>query len=136
MQINRDVEALLHRAVIAGLPRLDAQPAGLIGLVAQVDHALFAPVLYHGKFAVLGAAALSTFVGGLVMTGLGSSIDEGVIAFMLALTIGLLAYIVCGTVALKRGRTMRQRTLFLAFAVLAYAYIVSVALTRSSSPWV
>ena len=49
---------------------------------------------------------------------------------------GLLAYIVCGTVALKRGRTMRQRTLFLAFAVLAYAYIVSVALTRSSSPWV
>ena len=48
---------------------------------------------------------------------------------------GLLAYIVCGTIALKRGRTMRQRTLFLAFAVLAYAYIVSVALTRNPLVW-
>ena len=42
---------------------------------------------------VLGAAALSTFVGGIIMTILGSSIDEGLVAFMLALTIGLLAYI-------------------------------------------
>lgn len=42
---------------------------------------------------VLGAAALSTFVGGIIMTILGSGIDEGLVAFMLALTIGLLAYI-------------------------------------------
>ncbi len=42
---------------------------------------------------VLGAAALSTFVGGIIMTSLGSGIDEGLVAFMLALTIGLLAYI-------------------------------------------
>ena len=48
---------------------------------------------------------------------------------------GLLADFVWGTIALKRGRTMRQRTLFLAFAVLAYAYIVSVALTRNPLVW-
>lgn len=44
---------------------------------------------------------------------------------------GLLAYILCGMVALKRGRSMRQRRLFFVLALAAFAYIVSVALTRS-----
>ena len=44
---------------------------------------------------------------------------------------GLLAYIVCGTMALKRARTRDRRALFLVLALLAYAYIVGVALTRS-----
>ena len=44
---------------------------------------------------------------------------------------GLLAYIVCGTMALKRGKTPRQRLVFLVLALAAFAYIVSVALTRS-----
>ena len=48
---------------------------------------------------------------------------------------GLLAYIVCGTMALKRARTKGRRVLFLVLALLAYAYIVSVALTRSPLPW-
>ncbi|MGA9394970.1 MAG: SirB2 family protein [Azonexus sp.] len=45
---------------------------------------------------------------------------------------GLLIYILCGTMALKRGKTKAQRSLFLVLAVTAYAYIVGVALTRSS----
>jgi uncharacterized membrane protein SirB2 len=48
---------------------------------------------------------------------------------------GLLAYIVCGTMALKRARTKGRRVLFLLLALLAYAYIVSVALTRNPLPW-
>ena len=44
---------------------------------------------------------------------------------------GLLAYILCGTMALKRARTKGRRVVFLALALLAYAYIVGVALTRS-----
>ena len=44
---------------------------------------------------------------------------------------GLLVYIVCGTMALKRGRTKGQRAVYFAVAVLAFAYIVSVALTRN-----
>jgi len=44
---------------------------------------------------------------------------------------GLLAYILCGTMALKRARTKGRRVLFLVLALLAYAYIVSVALTRN-----
>ena len=48
---------------------------------------------------------------------------------------GLLAYIVCGTMALKRTRTRGRRVVFLALALLAYAYIVSVALTRNPLVW-
>lgn len=47
---------------------------------------------------------------------------------------GLLAYIACGTMALKRGKTPRQRLVFLVLALAAFAYIVSVALTRSTLP--
>ena len=44
---------------------------------------------------------------------------------------GLLAYILLGMMALKRGRTKAVRARFFVLAVLAYVYIVSVALTRS-----
>ncbi len=50
----------------------------------------------------------------------------------LATKIGaLLAYIVLGSIALKRGRTRALRSGALAAAVGTYAYIVGVALTRS-----
>lgn len=48
---------------------------------------------------------------------------------------GLLAYIVLGSMALKRGRSKAIRLGFLLPAGLAYAYIVSVALTRQPLPW-
>ncbi len=44
---------------------------------------------------------------------------------------GLLAYIACGTVALKRGKTKSIRSVFFFLAVFCYCYIISVALTRS-----
>ena len=44
---------------------------------------------------------------------------------------GLLAYILCGTMALKRARTKGRRVAFLVLALLAYAYVVGVALTRN-----
>jgi uncharacterized membrane protein SirB2 len=37
--------------------------------------------------------------------------------------------------ALKRARTKSRRVLFLVLALLAYAYIVSVALTRNPRLW-
>ena len=44
---------------------------------------------------------------------------------------GLALYILIGTVALKRGRTERMRAAAFATALLAYGYIVTVALTKS-----
>ena len=46
---------------------------------------------------------------------------------------GLLAYILLGTMALKRGRTKAIRSRYLLLALLAYGYIVGVALTRSAT---
>lgn len=43
----------------------------------------------------------------------------------------LLVYIVLGSIALKRGRTPAIRGLAMLLALLAYAYIVGVALTRN-----
>lgn len=45
---------------------------------------------------------------------------------------GLLAYIFLGSLALKRGRTRAQRAGFFVLALLAFAYIVAVALTRQA----
>lgn len=53
--------------------------------------------------------------------------------WLTAKVIGLLAYIGFGTMALKRGKTKGQRTLFLMLALLTFSYIVGVALTRSPS---
>lgn len=44
---------------------------------------------------------------------------------------GLLSYILLGMMALKRGRTLAIRRRYFGLALLAYVYIVSVALTRS-----
>lgn len=44
---------------------------------------------------------------------------------------GLLAYILLGMMALKRGRTRAIRLRYFCLALLAYAYIVGVALSRN-----
>jgi uncharacterized membrane protein SirB2 len=69
---------------------------------------------------------------------LGSAISMAVISaqypfaldWLTAKLAGLLVYILCGTMALKRARTKKQRAIFFLLAVLAFAYIVSVALMR------
>ena len=50
--------------------------------------------------------------------------------WLAAKIVGLLAYIVLGAVALRRGRTKRTRGLALIAALLAFAYVVGTALRR------
>lgn len=50
--------------------------------------------------------------------------------WLTAKVLGLLAYIVLGSIALKRGATMRIRLATLGAAALAFGYIVAVALTK------
>lgn len=56
-------------------------------------------------------------------------------AWLGAKVVALCIYIVLGSVALKRGRGKSQRALAFALALLTFAYIVSVALTRQVWPW-
>ena len=52
--------------------------------------------------------------------------------WLTAKVLALVAYIVLGTVALKRGKTKGVRTLALVAALATLAYIVAVALTRQA----
>lgn len=48
---------------------------------------------------------------------------------------GLIFYILLGTIAIKRGRTRRQRIVAWIAALLVFGYIVAVAVTRDPTPW-
>jgi uncharacterized membrane protein SirB2 len=48
----------------------------------------------------------------------------------------LLAYIVLGAIALGRGKTMRARTTAFVFSLAVFAYIVGVALSKSTASWI
>lgn len=56
-------------------------------------------------------------------------------AWITAKVFALLAYIVLGMVALKRGKSKRARAGAFAAALGAALYIVWVALTRDATPW-
>ena len=52
--------------------------------------------------------------------------------WLTAKVLGLVVYIVLGTIALKRGKSMRVRVLTWIAAQLVFFYIVAVALTHNS----
>lgn len=70
----------------------------------------------------------------LLAAAIGLSLELGQYPFvhdwLTAKVGGLAAYIGCGLFALRRGRSKAQRTGFWLAALVSFAYIVSVALTR------
>ena len=72
-------------------------------------------------------------------TLLGSAIALAVISgqyplaqnWLTAKLVALVCYILCGTMALKRGRSQTVRAVFFVVALTVFAYIVSAAMTRS-----
>ena len=56
-------------------------------------------------------------------------------SWLLAKFAGLIAYIVLGAIALKRGKTLRARVVAFALALLAFAYVVNTAISKSPFPW-
>ena len=55
--------------------------------------------------------------------------------WLTAKVVALTAYVILGTIALKRGRTRGIRITTYGGALLAFAYIVAVALTKSAVPF-
>lgn len=55
--------------------------------------------------------------------------------WLTAKVVGLIAYIVLGTIALKRGRTLGIRLVAFCGAMVVLAYIVAVAMTKSVVPF-
>jgi uncharacterized membrane protein SirB2 len=63
------------------------------------------------------------------------SLNPVVQSWLLAKFTGLIAYILLGTVAIKRGSTMQIRTVAFVAALSVFAYIVGVALSKSPTSW-
>jgi uncharacterized membrane protein SirB2 len=55
--------------------------------------------------------------------------------WLAAKIVALLAYIVIGSIALKRGKTKRIRLVAWLAAQAVFFYIVSVAVTQNTTPW-
>ena len=79
-------------------------------------------IVPHGVDTVLLASAL------WLAWQMGAAGTRG---WLWAKVVALLVYIVLGTVALKRGKTVAGRTVAFAAALATFGYIVSVAVTKS-----
>ena len=55
--------------------------------------------------------------------------------WLVAKLLALVLYIVLGTVALRRGKTKKTRTIALMLAILAFAYIAGTAMSKSVGSW-
>lgn len=56
-------------------------------------------------------------------------------SWLLAKFAGLIAYILLGTLAIRRGSTMQIRTVAFIAALSVFAYIVGTALSKSPASW-
>lgn len=56
-------------------------------------------------------------------------------SWLMAKLTGLVVYILLGSIALRRGRTQRVRAIAFCGALIAFGYIVAVALTRNPLPF-
>lgn len=88
------------------------------------------PLLQRRVFKVLPHVIDTILLGSAIAMAVISSQYPFAQPWLTAKFFGLLAYIVFGMMALKRGRTKGQRAAWLLAALLAFAYIVSVALVR------
>lgn len=55
--------------------------------------------------------------------------------WLAAKIIGLVLYIIVGTIAIKRGKTTRQRLIATLAAIVIFAYIYGAAVTKSPLSW-
>lgn len=82
------------------------------------------PHVIDTLFLVSGIALLVLLNGGTLMQ-----------AWMLAKIGGLIAYIVLGMLALRRGRTQGVRNAAFVAAVAVFAYVYGIALSKSPLSW-
>jgi len=55
--------------------------------------------------------------------------------WLMAKLLALVLYVLLGTVALRRGKTKKTRTIALVLAILTFAYIAGTAMNKSVGSW-
>jgi len=86
----------------------------------------FARIAPHGVDTLLLASAIAMAVL--------ARLSPAQQPWLMAKIVALIVYIVLGAIALSYGRTRPQRARAFAAALLVFAYIVAVAITRSPAP--
>lgn len=89
------------------------------------------PLLQHRLARVLPHVVDSLLLGSALLMAWLSAQYPFAVDWLTAKFFALLAYIVFGSMALKRGRTLGIRSGFAVLAVVTYAYIIGVAVQRS-----
>ncbi|HEX5802679.1 MAG TPA: SirB2 family protein [Azospira sp.] len=117
--------ALKHLHVTAVL--LSGTGFFIRGLLMLAD----SPLLQRRLLKVLPHIIDTVLLGSAIAMAVISAQYPFVLPWLTAKFFGLLAYIVLGMMALKRGRTKGRRAAWFVAALLAFAYIVMVALTRN-----
>ena len=89
------------------------------------------PLLQRRLLRVMPHVVDTILLGSAIAMAIISAQYPFAVNWLTAKLVGLLIYIGCGTMALKRGRSKAQRAVFLVAALSAFTYIVSAALARS-----
>ncbi len=92
-----------------------------------LEHRLTRTLPHVNDTLLLGAAI------GMAWTAHLNPIDH---AWLMAKLTGLLLYIVLGSIALRRGRTLKARAIAFTGALFTFGYVVAVAMTRSPLPYI
>lgn len=87
---------------VCGIASASVSTALLLAIGVGIHNIPMGMLIYDGvrderrprKIIILGIAALSTFVGGILMAILSQSVNEAAVLFVVCLTIGLLLYII------------------------------------------
>jgi ZIP family zinc transporter len=106
ISIITTIALVIHNIIegmsVYGIALESVTTAALLAFSVGMHNIPMGMIVYSGvrsestrrKIIVLGCAALSTFLGGLVMFGLGRAVDDVVVLAMICLTIGMIAYII------------------------------------------
>lgn len=89
------------------------------------------PLLDHRVTRTLPHVIDSIFLGSAITLAALSRQYPFATPWLTAKVCGLVAYVLLGALALRRGRTMRVRALALVAALTTFSWIVSVALTKN-----
>lgn len=130
------VHNIIEGMSVYGVATQSATAALLLAFGIGIHNMPMGMIIYSGvrgqslgrRVGILAVAALSTFVGGLVMFAIGSAADDHIVHFMIALTVGLLLYIVLCELAPHALRTDNAKLTIAGLLVGAGVVLLGVTL--------
>lgn len=130
------VHNIIEGMSVYGVATQSVTAAFLLAFGIGIHNMPMGMIIYSGvrdqslgrRVGILAVAALSTFVGGLIMLAIGSAADDHIVHFMIALTVGLLLYIVICELAPHALRTDNAKLTIAGLLVGAGVVLLGVTL--------